>query len=160
MYRAQRTLADNGLRVGSVIEVESTQPPRTVLGTNPRAGVAVRPDSSVDLFVAKRAQVVVPSVVGLNRAKAEQMLTKTGLRVGSVTEIESNQLSATVLRTNPKAGTEVAPGSTVDLVIAKPPTTSTPPTTQPASKPPAPSKSSNESADVKGRETRTNGGNK
>jgi beta-lactam-binding protein with PASTA domain len=131
-----------------------------VLRTNPRAGVAVSPDSTVDLLVAKRTQVVVPSVVGLDRVKAERMLANDGLRVGSVTEMESTQPSSTVLRTNPRAGTEVALGSTVDLVVAKPPTTNTPPTTTPPpSKPPAPGKPK-ESADVKGRETSTNGGNK
>jgi serine/threonine-protein kinase len=164
LVRARRALADSGLRVGSVIEVESREQPWTVLRTNPRAGVAVSPDSTVDLFVAKRAQqVVVPSVVGLDRAKAERMLANDGLRVGSVTEEESNQPSSTVLRTNPRAGTEVAFGSTVNLVVAKPKasTTSTPPTTTPPpSKPPAAGKPSKESAAVKGRETGTNGGNK
>jgi beta-lactam-binding protein with PASTA domain len=164
LVRARRALADSGLRVGSVIEVESREQPWTVLRTNPRAGVAVSPDSAVDLFVAKRAQqVAVPSVVGLDRTKAERMLANEGLRVGSVTEEESNQPASTVLRTNPRAGTEVTVGSTVNLVVAKPKasTTSTPPTTTPPpSKPPAAGKPSTESADVKGRETGTNGGNK
>jgi beta-lactam-binding protein with PASTA domain len=160
LVRARRALADSGLRVGSVIEVASKERPWTVLRTNPRAGVAVSPDSIVDLFVAKRIQVIVPSVVGLDRVRAERMLANDGLRVGSVTEEESNQPSSTVLRTNPRAGTEVAPGSTVDLVVVKPKAPTTPPTTTPPpSKPPVAGKPSNESADVKGRGTSTNGGN-
>jgi serine/threonine-protein kinase len=39
--------------------------------------------------------------------------------VGSVTEELSNQPAGTVLRTNPKAGTAVWPGSAIDLIIAK-----------------------------------------
>ena len=148
-----------------MIEMVSNERPGTVVRTNPRAGAAVWPNSTVDLFVAKQAQVIVPSVVGFDRVKAERMLANDGLRVGSVTEVESNQPSSTVVRTNPRAGTEVPRGSTVDLVVAKSPTTTTPPTTTPpASKPPASKppacKPSEKSADAKGRETSTNGDNK
>jgi hypothetical protein len=68
------------------------------------------------------------------------MLTKSGLRVGLVIEEESNQPSGTVLRTNPGAGVKVRSGSTVNLVVAKPPATTKPPAkTEPSAttKPPA-----------------------
>ncbi len=122
--RAERTLAANELAVGSVTEEASDQPAQTVLRTNPRAGTAVWRGSAVDLVVAKPRQVPVPDVVGYDRATAEQMLAADGLTVGSVTEEESDQCAQTVLRTDPAAGTEVRPGSAVDLVLAKPPAVS------------------------------------
>jgi beta-lactam-binding protein with PASTA domain len=91
-----------------------------VLRTDPRAGAAVWPGSSIDLVVAK--QVKVPNVVGMDQARAERMLSAEGLSGGSVKEEESNRPPGTVLRTIPEAGSVVGPGSTVDLVVAKAPT--------------------------------------
>jgi serine/threonine-protein kinase len=133
-YRAGRVLAQDSLRVGSVVEEESDQPSGTVLGTDPRAGTSVWPNSTIDLVVAKSRQVAVPDVVRHDRVAAQRMLTKSGLRVGLVIEEESNQPSGTVLRTNPGAGVKVRSGSTVNLVVAKPPAKTEPSAT---TKPPA-----------------------
>ena len=98
------------------------------------------PNSTVDLVVAKSRQVAVPNVVGVKKAAAERVLVNNGLRIGSVIEEESEQPSGTVLRTNPGVGVKVRSGSTVNLVIAKSPVTTTPPAkTEPSAttKPPA-----------------------
>jgi serine/threonine-protein kinase len=116
--RAARVLRDDGLNVGSVTEKLSDQAPGTVLRTNPRAGAAVWPGTSVELVIAQRG-VKVPDVVGKDQAKATRALRDDGLNVGSVTEKVSDQAPGTVLSTNPKAGTAVRPGSAVDLVVAK-----------------------------------------
>ena len=63
----------------------------------------------------------VPDVVGADRGHAAKLLADEGLSVGSVTEEVSDQPAGTVLRTNPKAGTAVRPGSAVGLVVAKAP---------------------------------------
>jgi beta-lactam-binding protein with PASTA domain len=117
--RAARVLADEGLSVGSVTEEVSAQQPGTVLRTTPRAGTAVLPGSSINLVIAKRQQVVVRNVVGMDRAQATRVLTADGLSVGSVTEKESSKPAGTVLETDPTAGTTVSPGSAVNLVVAK-----------------------------------------
>ncbi|MGH3528693.1 MAG: PASTA domain-containing protein [Pseudonocardiaceae bacterium] len=127
--RAGRVLAQDRLRVGSVVEEESNQSSGTVLRTDPRAGTAVWPNSTVDLVVAKSRQVAVPNVVGVKKAAAERVLVNNGLRIGSVIEEESDQPSGTVLRTNPGVGVKVRSGSTVNLVIAKSPATTKPPAT-------------------------------
>ncbi len=121
LWRAARTLADDGLSVGSVREQESDKQAGTVLWTNPGAGAAVRPGSSVDLVIAKRRNVEVPDVAGLDRWRAARALADDGLSVGSVLEEESDKQAGTVLRTNPRAGTTVRSGSAVGLVIAKAP---------------------------------------
>lgn len=68
----------------------------------------------------------VPEVIGLDRWRAARVLANGGLSVGSVTEEASSQRAGTVLRTNPRAGTAVWPGSSVNLVIAKVPPPSHP----------------------------------
>lgn len=117
--RAARALRDAGLSVGSVAEEISNQPSGTVLRTNPKAGAAVWPGSSIDLIIAKRSdQVRVPNVVGMDRASAARVLRDQGLLVGSVTEVVvPNQPAGRVLRTDPAAGTAVRPGSAVNLVV-------------------------------------------
>jgi serine/threonine-protein kinase len=93
-----------------------------VLRTNPRAGTAVSAGSTVDLVIAQRGdQTEVPDVVGKDQVQAARALRADGLWVGSVTQEVSDQPPGTVLRTNPKAGTAVRPGSTVDLIVAKAP---------------------------------------
>ena len=61
----------------------------------------------------------VPDLIGADRIRAGRLLRDAGLSVGSVTEEVSNQPAGTVLRTNPKAGSAVWPGSAIDLIIAK-----------------------------------------
>ena len=117
--QAARALRDGGLLVGSVTEEVSNQPAGTVVRTNPKAGAAVWPGSSVDLIVAKRGdQVKVPNVVNMDRASAARLLRDAGLSVGSVTEVVvTNQPAGRVLRTDPAAGTAVHRGSAVNLVV-------------------------------------------
>jgi eukaryotic-like serine/threonine-protein kinase len=117
--RAARAVRDVELSVGSVVEEVSNQPAGTVLRTNPKAGAAVWPGSSVDLIVAKRGdQVKVPDAVNRDRASAARVLRDQGLSVGSVTEVVvPHKPAGKVLRTDPAAGTAVRPGSTVNLVV-------------------------------------------
>ncbi|MFN2478261.1 MAG: PASTA domain-containing protein [Pseudonocardiaceae bacterium] len=75
----------------------------------------------------------VPDVVGFDQYRARRVLAQARLRVRLVVEKDLNQQPGTVLRTDPRAGTAVWPDSTVDLVVAKRPATTTPPAT---SKPP------------------------
>ncbi|MBN0040675.1 D-alanyl-D-alanine carboxypeptidase family protein [Cellulosimicrobium cellulans] len=67
------------------------------------------------------AKVAVPAgLVGTARAQAEAALTKAGLKV-SVTTQEDAAAAGTVIAVNPGSGTEVAPGSTVTIVVSSGP---------------------------------------
>jgi len=57
-------------------------------------------------------------VNGLGLYVAEDRLRQSGLAVGSVTVQSSADTPGSVVQSNPRAGTSVQAGSTVDLVVA------------------------------------------
>jgi beta-lactam-binding protein with PASTA domain len=124
---ADSALAAADLRTGTVTEQFSeTVPAGTVISQNPAAGTRVRRGSAVDLAVSKGPErVSVPDVVGMTEAAAEAALTTARLTVGNVTqEYHETVPAGTVISQNPAAGTSVAPGTAVDLVVSQGPTPS------------------------------------
>jgi hypothetical protein len=91
-----------------------------VISQNPGAGASVAAGSAVNLVVSTGpAPVNVPNVVGLTQAAATTAITNAGLVVGAVTQQPSNAVPAgSVISQNPSAGTSVAAGSAVDLVVS------------------------------------------
>ncbi|WP_448621917.1 Stk1 family PASTA domain-containing Ser/Thr kinase [Geodermatophilus sp. URMC 65] len=70
-------------------------------------------------------QIPVPNLTGQDRATATQNLEAAGLTVGTVTNQVTDDASQidTVLGTDPSSGTQVDPGSTVDLTVGVGPDT-------------------------------------
>lgn len=66
---------------------------------------------------APRAEV--PPLQGGTAEAAAAQLQAAGLRVGATTEQESDLGKGLVISTQPAAGTELAPGSAVDLLISR-----------------------------------------
>jgi beta-lactam-binding protein with PASTA domain len=93
-----------------------------VIETTPPEGTSVRRGSTVTLVVSRGKQkVAVPDVEGRSRDEAERLLRDAGLQP-AVTEQEDAAADAgTVLDQDPAAGTRVAQGRTVNLVVARPP---------------------------------------
>jgi serine/threonine-protein kinase len=61
--------------------------------------------------------VLAPNVVGQSEDKAVEMLKAAGLRVGKRKTASDPKRVGLVVKQNPQAGTEVTPGSAVDLLI-------------------------------------------
>ena len=118
---AAATLAAVKLTVGQVIQQSSaTVPAGIVISQRPTAGAAVPSGSAVDLVVSSGPeQVIVPNVVGLAEQTAGGVLRRAGLTVGRVTYryVSSSIPDRTVTSQNPTAGTSVAAGSAIDLVV-------------------------------------------
>ena len=93
-----------------------------VIGTSPEGGTSVRRGTTVTLIVSRgRERVAVPDVVGQTQADAEAALQNAGL-AASVSQREDGTVAAgTVLAQDPAAGTSVALGRTVALVVATAP---------------------------------------
>ncbi len=115
---AQSAITNAGLTVGTVTSANSaTVPIGTVISQNPVAGGNVAPGSPVDFVVSLGTSV--PNVVGLTQAAAQSAITGAGLTVGTITNSSHASVpSGNVISQNPGAGSNVAPGSAVALVVS------------------------------------------
>ena len=133
LSNAQQLLQAAGL-TATVDNVANNQPTGTVLGANPSAGTKVPKGSAVTLTVSSGpSDVRVPSLIGLGQNQASNLLGSVGLNVGNISQGTSVNYSAgEVISSSPPAGTQVKPGSSVDITVS----TGTPPTTTTSTVPP------------------------
>ncbi|HNR36652.1 MAG TPA: PASTA domain-containing protein, partial [Candidatus Hydrogenedentes bacterium] len=75
--------------------------------------------------ILKDDTIEVPNVLGLTLANATARIEAEGLVVGNVTHAYGNAAAGDVEAQTPAAGTQVAPGSAVDLVISDGPVPTT-----------------------------------
>ncbi len=90
----------------------------TVIGQDPRPTSLVRQGDTVTLIYSDGLRrVAVPSVVGEQYTLAESSLTRAGLnpQLVPVTPSSSSQSQGVVIRTSPRHGTRLLPGSDVKL---------------------------------------------
>ncbi|WP_328808962.1 serine/threonine-protein kinase [Nonomuraea montanisoli] len=114
---AVKALERAGLVPGTVTQVDSPRKVGQVLGTQPQAGAAVPKGTAVALRVS--AGLVVPAVTGMRRGAAETAVTSAGLALGAVTTSCSARPDGQVLSSSPQAGTRVAGGGRVALVVSR-----------------------------------------
>ncbi|SDQ22778.1 Stk1 family PASTA domain-containing Ser/Thr kinase [Quadrisphaera sp. DSM 44207] len=90
----------------------------TVLDQEPRPGTVLEPGARVILTVSSGPEAVaVPDVSGQTETQAFTTLTGDGFRVGDVVDEPNPDVDeGRIIRTEPAAGEELAPGATVDLV--------------------------------------------
>jgi uncharacterized repeat protein (TIGR03803 family) len=118
---ATTSITSVGLVVGTVSTAASgTVPSGDVISESPVAGTVVNLATAVNLVISTGAVLVsVPNVVGLTQAAATTAITSAGLVVGTVTEVSSSTvLPGKVISESPVAGTSVATGSAVNLVVS------------------------------------------
>jgi beta-lactam-binding protein with PASTA domain len=110
-----------GLVVGAVTFANSpTVLAGNVVSQNPAGGVGVSAGTAVNLVISLGPLTVdVPSVAGLTEAAASSAIVAAGLRVGTITRVNSLTVPAgIVISQNPLAGTPVAPNSLVALQVS------------------------------------------
>jgi serine/threonine-protein kinase len=91
----------------------------TVSDQNPTPNAQVEPGTAVGYKVCLGpGQTSVPPLAGLSRQDAEQTLKAANL-VGHFTDKDSDQPAGKVIDSNPKSGTQVRQGSTVEVSISK-----------------------------------------
>jgi serine/threonine-protein kinase len=113
---AERKLERAGLELGSVDRRASEDVPRNiVISQDPDPGSLIPPRSQVDLVLSSgKPEVVVPYVVGEDRATARDELVDHGLRVRE-RERDSDEPAGVVVATDPPPATEVSVGTRVTL---------------------------------------------
>jgi YVTN family beta-propeller protein len=115
---ATSTIVGAGLTVGTVTpQTSSTVVPGVVISQNPASAAFLGSSAAVNLVVSNG--VAVPDVAGQTQAAATGAFTAAGLVVGTVTQQSSSTVaSGTVISQSPTAGTRLAGGATVSLVVS------------------------------------------
>jgi len=117
---AQDQLKTAGLKSKVEKQFSDTVPRGNVMSASPSPGTTVDRGTTVTLQVSRgKEQVSVPDVTGETEDNARSAIEGAGLRVGKVTQQESDKDSGTVLDQSPAAGKSEAKGSAVDLTVAK-----------------------------------------
>jgi eukaryotic-like serine/threonine-protein kinase len=103
----------------ATMEIDSDQPPGTVLGSDPAAGARVnKAGQKVTLNVAKEPDVEIPNVANQPVQTAQLLLQQAGFQVSVQSEAHDTVQAGRVTRTDPGAGTRVKKGSTVTMFIS------------------------------------------
>ncbi len=132
---AQRLVAAAGLTVSQVESVQAAAPPGIAMLTRPPASTVLSPGAPVTVVVSRGAPTIsVPGLLGLSQADARTRLEVEGLQLGTVArrplgqaplpqgrEAAGDASPGTVVAQRPAAGTLAAPGTVVDIVVARSP---------------------------------------
>jgi YVTN family beta-propeller protein len=115
---ATAALTAAGLVTGSITQQASTTvAPGSIISQNPAAGSLVGNGTPVALVAS--SGVSVPNTTGDSQASASSAITAAGLVVGTVTQQASGSVAVgNVISQDPAAGTSVAGGSAVNLVVS------------------------------------------
>jgi beta-lactam-binding protein with PASTA domain/class 3 adenylate cyclase/tRNA A-37 threonylcarbamoyl transferase component Bud32 len=121
---AERILKEAGFEVKVKTAESSTEDENTVTGQDPkRGGETAEAGSTITITDGKGpANVEIPKIYSYTPEGARQVLEVAGLKLGSQTEVPNDRVPAGhIIEQQPAAGTEVEPGSTVDVVVSSGP---------------------------------------
>jgi beta-lactam-binding protein with PASTA domain len=120
---AQSLVAAAGLVASQTESVQAAAPTGLVMLTRPPAGTALAPGSGVTIVISRGAPTIpIPDLLGMASADARTRLETEGLQLGTVTRRRTADASpGTVVAQRPAAGTLAAPGTVVDIVVARSP---------------------------------------
>jgi eukaryotic-like serine/threonine-protein kinase len=120
---AQRIVTAAGLTLSRVESVQAAAPRGTAMLTRPPATSVLAPGAPVMVVVSRGAPTIpVPDLLGMVQADARTRLELDGLALGTVTRRRTGDANpGTVLAQRPAAGTLAAPGTVVDIVVARSP---------------------------------------
>ncbi|MBI4421892.1 MAG: PASTA domain-containing protein [Gemmatimonadetes bacterium] len=116
-----RLLIENAGLAVAVESVQTAAPRGVAVNSRPPAGTAVVPGTRVTLVVSTGAPTItVPDLIGLTLEGARTRLEAAGLAVGtSLARQTTTGAVGTVIEQRPAPGTLSAPGTRVDLTIAR-----------------------------------------
>ena len=120
---AQRLIAAAGLTAARVESVQAASTPGVTMMTRPPAGSVLASGAPVTVVVGRGAPTIpVPDLLGMSQGDARTRVEVEGLQLGSVTRRRTVGANpGTVVAQSPGAGTLAAPGTVVDIVVARSP---------------------------------------
>jgi beta-lactam-binding protein with PASTA domain len=115
---AAAMLDDAGLTTGVVTRTVSPNPAGQVLSQSLPAGTLVPVATLIDLDVAEQQTVTVPPLGGMTLAQAQAALADAGLQIGTIGIEPATEGDGLILDQTVAAGSTVAIGTPVGIVIA------------------------------------------
>ena len=117
---AYASLTNAKLLVVKVYQESETIALDQVISTDPIAGTRVPENTSITVYVSSGAQLVlVPSLLGMTEEQAKVTLANAKLNIGTITQANSAATPlGQVTASDPLVNAQVAPGTTVNLVIS------------------------------------------
>jgi beta-lactam-binding protein with PASTA domain len=102
------------------LEESNAVPKDQVVRTDPEAGTIVASGTAIDVYISTgKTQSVVPDVIGLDQASAQQLLNDSSFTLGAITrEHSSTAVAGAVLRADPEVGQQLDAGAVVNLVVS------------------------------------------
>ncbi|MFE3251885.1 Stk1 family PASTA domain-containing Ser/Thr kinase [Streptomyces sp. NPDC059209] len=118
---AKKRLGDAGLDASVEKDFSDTFERGTVMRTDPEPRARIRGNGSVTLVISRGPEIVrVPDLTGKSLADAKDALRKAGLAPGVVARsFDEKTDQGDIIRTQPKAGTELRPDAGVALIVSK-----------------------------------------
>ncbi|MGW8670764.1 Stk1 family PASTA domain-containing Ser/Thr kinase [Streptomyces niveus] len=118
---AKKRLTDAGLDAKVGHDFSNTFERGTVMRTDPEPRSRIRGNGSVTLVISRGPEIVrVPDLTGKSLADAKDALKKAGLAPGVITRsFDEETAQGGIIRSQPKAGTELRPDAGVALVVSK-----------------------------------------
>lgn len=118
---AERLVSAAGLQVARVERAQAPAPRNVVVNTRPPAGTALMPGSDVTLVVSLGAPTItVPNLIGLSAFEAQQALETVTLTLGTtLMRTSPGDTPGTIIVQSPSPGTLAAPGTPVNVTIAR-----------------------------------------
>jgi len=119
---AYAAAARKGVYLKKIIgDFGGTYAPNTVVSQFPAAETSVKEKSVVKIFVASEVgQTVVPQLVGLGQKESEALLKKSKLKKGHTAFVSAaDVMPDSVISQSAPAGSRVAEGAAVDLLLSK-----------------------------------------
>lgn len=108
---AQAVLESLGLALGTTVAADGPSAAGAITGQEPAAGTMLAPGSAVTVEIAS-GQNTVPAVAGMTAADAASALAAAGFRT-----VTPSSAAAIIARAEPAAGTRLAVGEIVILVV-------------------------------------------
>ena len=121
LQKATVIVENAGLKIGDVKYEFNDFPEEMIISQTPKAGLKIAEGDVVDVVISqgpKITTVLIPNISGKTIADAEKDLLALGLKLGKITEENSDSVAKGTIISNDGVGSEVKPGHSVDVKIS------------------------------------------
>lgn len=121
LTEAQVMIENDGFVVGEVTYVFNDLPENMIISQTPKSGIKMPQGTVVNLVVSQGLEtnnLIVPSLETKTIREAESTLHSIGLKLGEISYAISTSIEKGQIISNSKVGTEVEPGTYINIVVS------------------------------------------